>query len=346
MRELSARLNLSPEQTIIRHWNAVRAKISCILLTCPHLSSKAIDGHQLEAPQLTMQPHLSYAASDDPAFNEALAAAVQKKRVLRFLLLESDRFADSAQSTAKHLSQTVFNALQSREAESDFEASLICLREYFTPVFLGRLLRFAEGEKAMEEYLEWYEKEIEYKDEGRKYVLSAERHTDDLGEHFHFSDSAGVNLTLPNTAFSLEALNGQVPRRIGSYVLPSRNTDKGRELALLDYGDGLGCIGGGIHEAKETPWDGLQREVHEELGMCFHKKLPRHPRCHAFGDSNLTHIQHYFYAEGDVIGDLKFQEKGAKIVWVPIAGLAENERIPYPDYRKYLTKVLNEIYEA
>jgi len=307
--------------------------------TRPKVGESTVEGIKISDTLLYDDPYL------EPVFGKALEAALDKNTIPGFMLYESDKvgyFDGTKVSTLTTMARNAFELI-SRESESkqDKLTFLIGREMYYFSLF-ARIRSFVNGPSSADDYLAEYSKISNKKlnDVINIGSVVVRKHKPlDTPSSYEFQDQYGEIIVEGNDILELKSyLSKPLTQRIGAYVLPRVMNDIGYpSYVVLDYGEGLGFIGGGLKKG-ETLMTALRREVKEELGANIDNDFEPYTmlaRPHRFSSTRGDEELHVAVANVKPGIDLNSQLKKVKTKSMTLKELLESRGLQ-KDLRKYL----------
>jgi 8-oxo-dGTP pyrophosphatase MutT (NUDIX family) len=295
---------------------------------------------------------LTYGSLQDQDFNNALIVAMKQKRLLSFLYNESDAFLKTTKfniSTGKTMSQDVASIIEKyikmyiRRGDGLAISlnRLFIAREYIYPNFRAKLTEIIHGYEAAQDYINWYENNLEFTDKGRQQIS----HVSIQNGKLYIEDEFGILSTTFDVIHYI-ANQDKYDVRIGAYVLIY---DHEGSYYIVKYKDGYcGLIGGGV-KSDENVLEGLKRETEEEIGIQLDEgRLTKLNSNYYFLMKNRQregmneHLEiHNIYLFEVQPSDLIYsQEKGLEISKVGKDQLFSKKIFPFEEFREYLKENL------
>lgn len=366
MKKIGREINVIESQTIGFYTDNLRSLTSVVAVMNPSLDRPNPDEY-LRKKRVKPLEALQYKVVNDRVFREKLDAAVQKNKVLHFLVNESDKIAgenidslSTYSSISREIGATIkryisvernWKKLTERSpqyAKKDLYR-LFCGREFIYGCFRAKLTEQMFGEEMRDRFVEWYEASREGNGLERGKMgtikLSVDAKTDTLKGSL--TDSFG------EVIFTEEIINNImkkefVAERMGVYCIPARKKTAMDqiEIAVVKYSDGFGFVGGGLKKG-ETIEDAMSRELKEELGKDTAISMTRLKKIEGVyvfemgkekrpGEEAHMERHKFYLAKLAEDKSLSFAEEGAEITWLPLQDLLSPTVTKYEDLRSFL----------
>lgn len=190
------------------------------------------------------------------------------------MLYESDQVGYTNRptvSTLTTMARGAFELITRKSEENDGMLTFLIGREMYYFSLFARLRAFVHGPESADDflanYIKFFEQQIHTNIDVATIVAKKSRKSD-KPRNFEFRDQFGeITLEGDDLVEFKKYLLQPLAQRIGAYILPRVLNNEGEySYVLLDYGEGLGFVGGGLRKG-ETIQKALEREVKEELGV-------------------------------------------------------------------------------